>query len=268
MSDCLQLHEVAVQVQQHLVLDGGAGQPQVLPVGHLGDDPAAAWPGWWPSRGARLRRSWVSASAARAASGKGGMPTNVAVMPAPPSSRSLGRRQHVGEVQHPDPAALPGEQAADVHQAGVVPGDQHLGAGLDDVARLVGAHRDGRVGVLQRERAAEAAALVGAGQVDQPEAADGAQEARPAGPPRPASAASGRSGGRSPCAGSTPPRRRRPARRRGTPTARTSSATARRSPARGPRHRTCGPRCRAGAAPTRRTSRTASPPRRTRRSAR
>ena len=74
-------------------------------------------------------------------------------------------------------------------------------------ARLVRAHRHRGVGVLDRERAAEAAALLGRGQVDQRQPAHRAQQ--PVGPVADAEqrAASGRSGGRRPGAGST--RRRR-----------------------------------------------------------
>ena len=43
------------------------------------------------------------------------------------------------------------------------PADEHLGAGLADVPRLVGAHGHRGVGVLDGEGAAEAAALLGAG---------------------------------------------------------------------------------------------------------
>ena len=71
-----------------------------------------------------------------------------------------------------------------------------LGAGAHDVGDLVGEHRRRGVGVLDREGAAEAAALVGPGQLDQvdalaPRAAAAAACRRPA-----ASAASGRWGGR------------------------------------------------------------------------
>ena len=45
-----------------------------------------------------------------------------------------GAGQDIGEVHDADPAALPGEQTPDVHQARVVTGDEHLGAGTCDVA--------------------------------------------------------------------------------------------------------------------------------------
>jgi hypothetical protein len=63
-----------------------------------------------------------------------------------------------------------------VHEAGPVRRDENLGAGLPDVTHLVGAHGDGHVGVLDRERAPEAAALLGVRQVDQGEPADGAEQ--------------------------------------------------------------------------------------------
>ena len=100
------------------------------------------------------------------------MPTKVPLI--------LGRRQDLGQVHHPDAGALPREHPADVHQAGVVAGDQHLGAGLADVPRLVGAHRHRGVGVLDREGAAEAAALLRGRQVGEPDPADRLQQpARP-----------------------------------------------------------------------------------------
>ena len=61
----------------------------------------------------------------------------------------------------------PGQPAADVHQARAVPGRADLRAGVQHVAHLVGQHRRRGVGVLDRERAAEAAALVRGRQLDQ-----------------------------------------------------------------------------------------------------
>ena len=111
---------------------------------------------------ARLRRSWVSASAARAAVGERRHPDERAGH----GAASVGGREDLGQVHHADAGPLPRQQPADVHQARVVAGDQHLGAGVADVPGLVGAHRHRGVGVLDREGAAEAAALLGAGQVD------------------------------------------------------------------------------------------------------
>ena len=103
------------------------------------------------------------------------------------------------------------------------PAAHTLGAGAQHVAHLVGQHRGRDVGVLQRERAAEAAAGLGVGQLDQVETAHLAQQPVAAGRRPAAGAASGRSGGRSPGAGSTRRRRSRRARRPGTRTARRSA---------------------------------------------
>jgi hypothetical protein len=58
-----------------------------------------------------------------------------------------------------------------VHQAGRVTGGADLGAGRQHLPHLVGEHCGGGVGVLERERATEAATLVGVGQRDQLEPA-------------------------------------------------------------------------------------------------
>ena len=155
------------------------------------------------------------------------------------------------------PARCAGQQPADVHQAGVVAGDQHLGAGLAHVARLVRAHRHRGVGVLHRERATEAAALLGPRQLDQVEPPHLLQQPRRPVADAAASAASGRSGGRSRGAGSTRRRRSRRARRRGTPRARRSAARSARRPRQRRVARARARRSRAGAGPTRRTTRTA-----------
>ena len=56
--------------------------------------------------------------------------------------------------------ALTVERAADLHQAGIVGRRADLGAGVEDAAQLVAEHRHRGVGVLDRERAAEAAAFL------------------------------------------------------------------------------------------------------------
>ena len=200
-----------VESAQRGVLDRGPDQPQLLPVRRPRRPRAPAWRG-----SSRWRAPGCGAAGCR---------------PAPPG-RPRERRhpdEGAGHRRPPSvaastsarcmtrtPARCRDSSAADVHQAGVVAGDQHLGAGLADVAGLVGAHRHRGVGVLHRERAAEAAALLGARQVDQAQPAHRRAAAGAAGRRRRASAASGRSGGRSPGAGSTRRRRSRPARRRGT----------------------------------------------------
>ena len=62
-------------------------------------------------------------------------------------------------------------------QARVVAGHQNLGAGLAHVAGLVGTHRDRDIGILQREGAAETAALARPWQLDKRQPLDRAQQA-------------------------------------------------------------------------------------------
>ena len=68
-----------VEVREGVVLDAGRPLPQRLPVVDLGHH-AARLARIVPVAWARLRRSWVSASAARAATGNGGIPRNVGVL--------------------------------------------------------------------------------------------------------------------------------------------------------------------------------------------
>ena len=79
-------------------------------------------------------------------------------------------------MHHADAGALAGERAADVHQARRVGRGADLGARVQDVADLVGEHRHRRVGVLDRERPAEAAALARAVELDEVDPADVAQQ--------------------------------------------------------------------------------------------
>ncbi len=164
----LELLEQLRQVAQDVVLDRGAGEPQLLPVGALGDGarPASSGSSWWRGRGCRAaacRRARrgrppgtaacrrTSACAARRPSPRARSTAPSSSVPARISARCMTRT----------PRPLARQQAADVHQAGRVGGGQHLGAGAEHVGDLVGAHRDRGVRVLDRERAAEAAALVG-----------------------------------------------------------------------------------------------------------
>src|SRR5205085_11456241 len=68
--------------------------------------------------------------------------------------------------------APPREAAADLQQARAVDGGADLRPTLLDRRTLVREHRARGVRVLDRERAAEAAALLGSGQVDELETAD------------------------------------------------------------------------------------------------
>ena len=89
----------------------------------------------------------------------------------------LGGCQDLGEVHGADARVETREAAADVHEARVVAHDEDLGARGHHVGDLVREHRGGGLGVLHGEGAAETAADLGVGQVDEGQALDGAQEA-------------------------------------------------------------------------------------------
>ena len=89
----------------------------------------------------------------------------------------LGGCQDFGEVHGADAGVEAGKAAADVHEAGVVAHDEDFGARGHDVGDLVREHGGGGLGVLHGEGAAETAADLGVGQVDEGQALDGAQEA-------------------------------------------------------------------------------------------
>ena len=157
----------------------------------------------------RLRRSWRVAAAplVRRRRGKPDLHSCAARI----SARCI--VAHAG--------ALPPQRAADVHQARVVGRRADLRARVEQVAQLVGEHRHRGVGVLDRERAAEAAALLRVLELDEVDALRPRAAAAAAGRRRAAAAASGRSGGTRRGAGT---RRRRPprqVRRPGTRSART-----------------------------------------------
>ena len=162
------------EVAQRGLLDRGAGEPQLLPVLDLGDDRGALVADGAGGVGEVAPQLGVAERLARGGR-EGRHPDEGAGHGARlgrrrrPSTRLgvLGGGEDLGEVHDAYAGPLARQHPADVHQAGVVAGDQHLGAGVADVPRLVGAHRDRGVGVLQGEGAAEAAALLGVGQVDQ-----------------------------------------------------------------------------------------------------
>ena len=211
------------QVAHDLVLDRRPGEAERLPVGPFLDDRGALGPDRRgrstevraelavrqgrlgrlgerrcpPERRLRIGRVGVGAGASR-------------------SRVRARRRQDLGEVHDPDRRTATGQQPADVHQARRVARGQDVRAGTEDVIDLVEAHRDRRVGVLDRERATEPATRLGPRQVDQRQAVDraaavGSADRRPR-----AGGSSGRSGGRRRCAGSAPRRRSPRGRRRGT----------------------------------------------------
>ena len=71
------------------------------------------------------------------------------------------------------------KRAPDLEQARVVQRRAHLGTGVEDVAHFVDEDRGGRLGVLDGERPAEAAALRAPGKVDEVEPPNCAEQ-----PPR------------------------------------------------------------------------------------
>src|SRR5215472_1633681 len=106
---------------------------------------------------ARFRRSWVLASALRAAAGNGsaprrwptprgatGMPRNAGAGRSPrlPGTGVVpGGGQDLGQVDRLRPGAQAREATADVHEAGAVTRHDGLGPGGKHVAHLVGQHR-------------------------------------------------------------------------------------------------------------------------------
>ena len=175
----LELQEVLVEPPEHVVLDLAARLAQLLPVVELGDDAGplrADRPRDVAQVGAELLVLQLRAGRRReAVLAAHDRPRSPAV---PPTRRRRPRlRQDLREVHRPHPAPHPAQPAADVQQARGVHGGAELGPGRDHVAALVGEHRQRGVGVLDGERAAEAAALLGLGQVDQLKAPHRAQQA-------------------------------------------------------------------------------------------
>jgi hypothetical protein len=77
------------------------------------------------------------------------------------SGITFGVGENFGEVNGSHPGLQAVQATADVHQAGVVPGGADFGFGVADVTHFVGEHGGTGLGVLDGERATEAAALVG-----------------------------------------------------------------------------------------------------------
>src|SRR6516164_11571570 len=72
--------------------------------------------------------------------------------------------EHLGDMADLDPAAMAMELARDVQQATEIPRQDRRGAGLDNISLFVADHLIRDVGILDAERAAEAAACLGSGQ--------------------------------------------------------------------------------------------------------
>jgi hypothetical protein len=88
----------------------------------------------------------------------------------------MNSREHLHHVHHRQPRARSAREPAQVHQARHVGRDDRFGAGARPVADPVAPHlgRDLRLG--DGERAAEAAALVGARRLGEREAAHGGEQ--------------------------------------------------------------------------------------------
>ncbi len=181
----LELDQVAVEVAHRLGLDRPPGLAQRLPVGQLGD-----------RRGRlarivcvtceRLRRSCSSASAARAASGNGC--AGAAHAGAPAAARASTSARWIG--RGPAPAGAAHRRCASGTSCRPPRSTRRPSRGSPAPCRR---HRQRGVGVLDRERAAEAAALVGARQRAQLKAAHRAQQPqRPVAEPQRAQGVAGR----------------------------------------------------------------------------
>ena len=164
----LELDEHRVETGERLVLDRRARGPQELPVGHLGHDrrplgaDRASWrAGCWPapagSRAPPARRAGSSRAARRGDRRRRRRGSAASAHDARISARCSGRTRQ--------PA--PPQAAADVHQARAVAGADAVRARRDDRRQLLVEHRRRDVGVLDGERAAEAAALLGLREVDE-----------------------------------------------------------------------------------------------------
>src|SRR5689334_17119440 len=83
----------------------------------------------------------------------------------PESWCRLGRRQDLGEMHAADGARRTLQSTADLQQAGVIRPGAHARPGFADCRQLVAKHGGRDIGVLHRERAAEAATFVTAWQL-------------------------------------------------------------------------------------------------------
>ena len=202
--------QVLVEVREHVRLDRAPRLAQLLPVRHLRDDARAL-------RADRVGRVRAGSCAAGRSRARRAAASGNAVVTRSPSTRGsrrgAARERRLPPRESPPPIWSRHEPSTAVQTSAP--------RRLDRIA-LVGEHRARRLGVLDRERAAEAAAFVRARRAPRARArarcAAGAAARR-----RPASrAASGRSGGRRRGPGT---RRRRPRRRAGARAAPTARST-------------------------------------------
>ena len=233
----LELLEQRRQVAQDLVLDRGAGEPQRLPVGALGDGRGALGPD------RRRRPAEVRPGAARRRARRGPPPGTAACRAKVGSGRSRpggsgavrpcrSRRPSVAARISARCMTRTGDRCRDSSppmciRHDVSPAVRTSAPEPSDVVDLVEAHRDRGVGVLDRERAAEPAARVGRAAGRPASGRRPRRGAASAGRRRRAAASSGRSGGTRPCAGTRADVGHAERRRPGTRSARrTRGATA------------------------------------------
>ena len=138
----LQLLQIVVEMAQRTVLDRGARGAQLRPSRPAPPRPWPACRGWCAWRGAGWRAAGCRGWRWRRPAGRPACPGRCRSPRRSPSVLARISAMWTGRTAEP----WPGERAADVHQTGVVDRADRLGAGPDDVADLVGAHRrrDGR----------------------------------------------------------------------------------------------------------------------------
>ena len=155
----LELHEVLVEPRQHVGLDAAPRLAQFLPVGQLCHD-ARALLADRVRRVAEVRpQLWIDEL----------------------EPGGVGKAGHVAariwaRCRARTPVLVAAQPAADLEQTRAVDRRADLSAARDDGGALVVEHRRRRLGVLHRKGAAEAAALLGAGHVDELQAAHVAQQ--------------------------------------------------------------------------------------------
>ena len=176
------------QVAQHLVLDRGAGQPERLPVGALRDGGGPLRPDR-RGRAAEVRPELV---VGQRGSGRLGERRRAAERRLGAGPRGRPRASPAASVIDGAPVAArisarcmtrTGDRRRDSRppmciRHDVSPAVRTSAPDAEHVVDLVEAHRHRRVGVLDRERAAEPAAGLGARQVDERQAVDRGQQPR------------------------------------------------------------------------------------------
>ena len=190
----LRLNEIMVEVAADAILDGLGSIAQILPIRGFGDTHGAlianrhggithvlalhrqvqlTLDGLRKLRHAHVRAGLV---------GGWGQPGDAVVSVRDATqfgahgSVLLSVGEDFGDVNRLNARVLARQHTTDIHEAGVVAGDDVLSLGLADVAGLVVGHCRTHIGVLNAESAAEPAALLGHRQVDQGHAFDVTQQ--------------------------------------------------------------------------------------------